>query len=53
MILVAVAGAAFEATVEDVSGEAYFPAVHTALNAATGSIVVAMFQMRVPEMASP
>jgi hypothetical protein len=53
LILVAVAGAGFEATVEDVSGDAYFPAVHAALNAATGSIVVAMYQMRVPEMASP
>ena len=38
---------------QDVSGDAYFPAVHAALNAATGSITVAMYQMRVPEMATP
>jgi len=38
---------------EDVSGEAYFPAVHAALNGATGSVAVAMFQMRLPGSATP
>ena len=43
------AGETFAAEVEDISCAAYLPAVETALQAATGSVVVAMYQMRLQE----
>jgi phospholipase D len=42
-------GAVVDGTIEDISRHAYLPAVQAALNAATGSIDVAMFQIRVRE----
>jgi hypothetical protein len=42
-------GDAVDGTIEDISRNAYLPAVQAALNAATGSIDVAMFQIRVRE----
>ncbi|MBT7066142.1 MAG: hypothetical protein HN919_07550 [Verrucomicrobia bacterium] len=42
-------GDAVDGTIEDISRKAYLPAVQAALNAATGSIDVAMFQIRVRE----
>jgi hypothetical protein len=45
-------GDAAEGTIEDISRKAYLPAVQAALNAATGSVDVAMFQIRVRENSS-
>ncbi|MBT7069141.1 MAG: hypothetical protein HN919_22790, partial [Verrucomicrobia bacterium] len=41
-----------EALVEDISGTSYLPTVQAELQAATSSIVVAMFEMRVPQDAA-
>ncbi|MBT3297184.1 MAG: hypothetical protein HN383_18105 [Verrucomicrobia bacterium] len=46
------AGEVFQAEVADISGSAYLPAVEAALHAATGSVVVAMYQVRLAERAT-
>lgn len=47
------AGAAQQVSVEAVEGSDYLPAVHRELGAATQSVVVTMFQMRLHEDTHP